>query len=502
MVFAVLHERADETRSSSIISLMASRKLNGWPAARRTTWIIAATVLVAAASGLLRAQTTETRGQSAKPNVVLIISDDHHWSDYSFLGHTVVQTPHLDRLARQSLLFPRGYVPTSLCSPSLATIITGLYPSQHGITGNDPAIPANLAQANPRRDPRYMRLQADVIARFDRVATLPRRLADAGYVSFQTGKWWGGHFQRGGFTAGMTHGDPNRGGRHGDAGLTIGRQGLQPIFDFIESSDGAPFFVWYAPFLPHTPHNPPEKYLSKYVEGRPPALAKYYAMVQWFDETCGQLLDYLDRQQLTDNTIVIYVSDNGWIQRTPDSPNLPPGWNRSFAPRSKQSPYEGGVRTPIMVRWPDRIMPATSNQLACSIDIVPTVLAAAGVALPADLPGENLLDVADGQTLARKYVFGEVFAHDMADLHRPDQSLIYSWAANRRWKLIQTHDGQMGRYANLHPQTKRSPELYDLLADPHETRDLAEQHPQVVREMVQAIELWRKQLALRNPVGR
>ena len=111
--------------------------------------------------------------------------------------------------------------------------------------------------------------------------------------------------------------DPGRGGRHGDAGLTIGRQGMQPITDFIDLAlqENQPFFLWYAPFLPHTPHNPPERLLKKYREdGRSRFVARYYAMCEWFDETCGQLLDYLDRKKLAEDTLIVFVTDNGWIQ--------------------------------------------------------------------------------------------------------------------------------------------------------------------------------------------
>ncbi len=98
-----------------------------------------------------------------------------------------------------------------------------------------------------------------MIARFDQAPTLPRLLADRGYISFQAGKWWGGNFRRGGFTAGMSHGDSARGGRHGDEGLQIGRTTMKPVIDFIDEAAAAhkPFFLWYAPMMPHSPHNPP-----------------------------------------------------------------------------------------------------------------------------------------------------------------------------------------------------------------------------------------------------
>ncbi|MCA9299269.1 MAG: sulfatase-like hydrolase/transferase, partial [Phycisphaerales bacterium] len=160
------------------------------------------------------------------PNVVLIIGDDQSWTDYGFMGHPHIETPAIDRLAREGRVFPQARVPSSLCSPSLASIITGRYPFEHLITGNEPPRP----DGRGRDTDDYRNDVATMIGFIDRSPTLPRLLGDAGYRSFQSGKWWLGSFERGGFTDGMTHGDPARGGRHGDEGLAIGREGLQPIF--------------------------------------------------------------------------------------------------------------------------------------------------------------------------------------------------------------------------------------------------------------------------------
>ena len=151
-------------------------------------------------------------------------------------------------------------------------MITGLYPQQHGITGND-------VDGNNNRSV----LDIPVRESFHRQPSFIRMLADHGYLAHQSGKWWEGSFQDGGFSHGMTHGDPKRGGRHGDTGLTIGREGMEPVTDFIDAAveQARPFFVWYAPFLPHTPHNPPKRLLDKYVRtGRAADVAKYYAMCE------------------------------------------------------------------------------------------------------------------------------------------------------------------------------------------------------------------------------
>jgi len=187
------------------------------------------------------------------PNIVLIISDDQAWTDYGFMGHEAIRTPRLDKLASESLVFTRGYVTAPLCCPSLASMVTGLSPHQHKITGNDPPRVGGKGGWPPER----LRLREHIIAHIDHLPTIPKLLGKKGYLSLQTGKWWLGHHRRGGFTHGMTHGDPKRGGRHGDAGLAIGRKTMKPITDFLEAAGDRPFFIWYAPFLPHSPHNPP-----------------------------------------------------------------------------------------------------------------------------------------------------------------------------------------------------------------------------------------------------
>jgi arylsulfatase A-like enzyme len=428
-------------------------------------------ILIAVAALPVAADTA--RADSRAPNVVLIIGDDQAWTDYSFMGHAQIRTPHLDRLAAEGLTFRRGYIPSSLCSPSLASILTGLYPHQHKVTSNDPPLPRGLAGRAANQDPTFLAQRTEMVGYFDQVPTIPRLLAGRDYLSFQTGKWWGGNFRHGGFTDGMSHGDPDRGGRHGDDGLTIGRETMQPVFGFIDAAtrDGKPFFLWYAPMLPHQPHNPPARLLDKY-RGKAPTLsiAKYWAMCEWFDETCGQLLDFLDAKKLAGDTMVIYLADNGWIQD--------PAADR-YAPRSKQSQYDGGLRTPIIVRWPGKIAPKSSDRLATSIDLAPTILAAAGLKPAPEMKGINL---ADGDAVGRREaVFGEIFTHNAVDMHRPASSLRYRWTVAGDWKLIvpapqNTPDAAM--------------ELYDLATDPFETRNLADQNPQEVVRLKALIDAW------------
>ncbi|MGB0767301.1 MAG: sulfatase family protein [Phycisphaeraceae bacterium] len=452
----------------------------------RTTYLAALLVCLTIALGAHAGE---------KPNVVLIISDDHSFTDYGFMGHDVIQTPHLDKLASQSALFRRGYVPTALCRPALMTLATGTYAHTNLVTGNDPTInETNAAYAKEKGKS----AKALIIDNIDRFETLPQALGDAGYLSHQSGKWWEGNYRRGGFTHGMTRGYPEKSGRHGDDGLLIGRRpadaprasegtdipaAMKPIDDFIglAKDQGKPFFLWYAPFLPHTPHNPPARLFDKYkAEGRPTTVARYYAMVEWFDETIGDLMQTLDEQGVADNTLVVYVTDNGWIQN-------PKG--NGYAPRSKRSPNEMGTRTPIMYRWPGKIAPQDREELATSIDIYPTILAAAGAEIPDDRPGLNLLPALKSkQAIDRDTIFGESFAHDIADLYNPEESLLYRWVIRGDTKLLLTYDGEPGRMK--YPPKDAAPQLYDLAKDPFEQHNLAEERPADVAELTALLNNW------------
>lgn len=400
--------------------------------------------------------TASAAPSESRPNVVLIVADDMGWTDFGFMGSETIRTPRLDRLASESILFERGYVPGSLCRCSLASIVTGLYPHQNRITANDPP------RGTDRRE--MLRFIAEA-------PTLPRLLAERGYVSLQTGKWWEGSYELGGFTEGMTHGDPARGGRHGDEGLRVGREGLGRVERFLKDHRGTPFFVWYAPMLPHQPHDPPARFLDRHRDsGVSIHVAKYRAMCEWFDETCGELLDLLEREGVAGETLVAFVVDNGWGQRE-DAPG--------FDDRSKRSPYDGGLRTPVLVRLPGRVPPRREAETpVMSLDLTTTILRACGARVPEELPGIDLLAAPVSVASARDAVFGEIFQHDAVDLERPAASLQWRWMIEGRWKAIFPH-------ASAAP-----PMLFDLTADPFEREDLAAREPERLLRMRRRTDAW------------
>lgn len=181
-------------------------------------------------------------------------------------------------------------------------------------------------------------------------------------------------------------------------------------------------------------------------------------------------MSFLKDKGLSDNTIVIYVADNGWIQN-PDAPK--------YAPRSKQSQYDGGLRTPIMVRWPGKVQPRIDGTLASSVDIAPTVLRAVGMMPPAEMTGLNLLD--DAALAARKSIMGEIFTHNSVDLEKPSASLRWRWIIDGGYKLI---------VPDTRNEATEKPELYLIGADPNEQTNLATAEAAVVESLTKKLDAW------------
>lgn len=433
-----------------------------------------------------------------KPNIIFIISDDQAFADYGFMGHEHIQTPNLDRLAQESATFTRGYATAPLCSPSLASMISGLYAFQHGITGNDPVVEYEGEKsygkfaANGEFPPNSYPVQRNkayqtLATNFYKHKLITQTLSENGYRSFQTGKWWVGSAEDAGFDKGMTHGDFRRGGRHGDEGLKIAREGLDPIYDFMAETDslGQPFFLWYAPFLPHTPHNPPKELEEKYLKVAPsPTIAKYWAMVEWFDQTTGELLNHLKEKGWEENTIIVYTCDNGWIQSV-DS--------KGYAPRSKRSPFEGGIRTPLMFKYPGVITPKMNQEeVVSNVDMVPTVLSL--LDLPkGELPG---IDVLNEEALAdRTTVFAEAYDHDIRNINVPTETILYKIAVEKDWKLLLPNNEIIKVDATTRKEKRagyyaKDIQLFNLTSDPNELKNVAAEHPEVVQRLTQKINAW------------
>lgn len=449
------------------------------------------------------------------PNIVLIIADDQAWTDFGFMGNERVHTPNLDLLATRSARFTNGYVPSSVCRPSLATLLTGLYPHQHGIHFNH-GPPGNAGYNRVESPNEYEKMRKREFTLIRQHKTLPAILRlQAKYRCFQTGKFWEGHWRNGGFTEGMTlfeapPRDQKFGGiRHlpsgeivahgnGDVGLQIGRVTMKPIYDFIDncSSKSVPWFVWYAPYLPHQPHDSPKRFYELAAK-RPNVDANelpYFASIAQFDATVGKIVDHVTSKKQLENTVFVFVSDNGW------RPSLTPQRNRpeEFSPtkRSKRAPFDDGLRTPILIRWDGVIVPATHEAPISSIDLTPTLLSIAGVGKEQrpEFPGIDLLPACRGQRELdrRRPVFGAIYPGDATSLNNPSADVAYRWIRRGDLKLIEPNlpsdgDKPWGSYV-------QATALFDLASDPFEEHDLAQlpQYQDEKARLLKALDRWWK----------
>ncbi len=381
----------------------------------------------------------------ATPNVVLIIGDDVGWTDFGFMGSEVVQTPHLDRLAREGVVFTHAFSPVSLCRPALRSLLTGFEPY---------AVEIRMEAAH--REKNALPTLEEVFE------TLPERLGERGYVSFQGGKFWEGTFEMGGFTHGMTRTVsrstafvPDMAMVSGSEGLALGRKTLQPLWDFLDAHSDGPFFVWYAPMLPHLPFDAPRRFRRLYADDPvPPFVRGYRANLTRFDATVGEILERLEELGLREHTLVLYVSDNGW-----DAALDARHTNREGS-KGKGSIYELGVRTPLVLSWPGVLAAGVrDDRLVSLVDVFATILDFAGAEPVPGASGRSLLPLLVGRgDFHRESVIGG----------RYDKRPRPWFLRTRTWRYIWFPDD-------------RPEELYEIEKDPFETRNVADDHPEQVR---------------------
>jgi uncharacterized sulfatase len=213
-------------------------------------------------------------------------------------------------------------------------------------------------------------------------------------------------------------------------------------------------------------------------------VARYFAMIEWFDETVGELLRFLDDKGKSRDTVVLYLADNGWVQL--------PGQHPLDETRAKMSPYDAGLRTPILVRWPGQIAPRRDTAVpVSSIDLAPTILRAAGIAVPREMPGIDLRNAP--RLRSRNAAYGATFVHTSLDIEKPEANLKYRWVVNDRWKLIQPFRPNLRlQLWERFPATGWSTEteLFDIVADPTEKTNLAGKYTERVRELERLLDAW------------
>lgn len=438
---------------------------------------------LALAAVALSASTPVAPDAAPRPNVIVILTDDQGYNDVGFNGSPDIPTPNLDSIARNGVKFTQGYVTYSVCSPSRAGLLTGRYQQRFGHERNPRWDPANPLAGLPRSE----RTLADV-------------LGQVGYHSGIIGKWHlGAHpdlqpLRRGfneffgivggghryfpeettlaKFSQARNEGDSYRVPiMRGDAPAQT-TQYLTDEFSaeavsFVERNKDRPFFLYLAYNAPHAPLQAPEKYLSRFSAIKDSRRRTYAAMVSAVDDGVGLLLAKLRELGLERNTLVFFLSDNGGPTADNASNNRP-------LRGAKGSPWEGGWRVPFAVQWPGHLPASrTFEQPVSSLDIfaTATALAAAPIDAARPLDGVNLMPFLTGQNQSAP--------HDVLFLRMHDRG------------AFAVHSGD---HKLVIPDGKSPAQLFDLSRDIGESKDIAAEHPDLMRTLEARRLQWNAQL--------
>ena len=443
---------------------------------------------------LLSCQSNSSKDQAvekARPNIILLIGDDQGYPYFGFMGADYIHTPNMDQLAEAGVLFTNGYVSDNHCRPSLQTLLTGMLPTDYHRKSAALFQASITGKALSRDSLKILRRTFDVKAEaMPHFSLLPKLLAEKGYVSFQGGKWWEFSYQNGGFTHGMTKGfsdedlqDTGWFLKHmGGEGMDLARVTNQPVYDFLEETTGKPFFIWYAPSLPHYPFDAPAKYYDLYKDTDMTESAKqYYANCSWFDDAWGELAAHLKEKGLYDNTLIVYVNDNGWEQDPEQEFSDDPMRSHNGGDKGKSSIYDLSFRSPIIFAWANEIEKGIrSSSLIHSADIPATILDYAGIEIPEAFYGKSYRSIIDNpQHELREHVMGNVITTRSKDPNNVMGDHVEGyWIRQQDW-FLRWHL----TYGEL--------ELFNLQNDPKNERDIADQHPTIVAELKGVLEAYR-----------
>ena len=439
--------------------------------------------------------TSPARADDARPNIVFVFADDWGWGDLGCHGHPYLKTPNIDRLAREGTDFHRFTVASGVCSPSRTAVMTGHFPARYNIDGHFAWVPSNAKRNMPDwLDPA--------------VVTLPKLLQSGGYATAHFGKW---HLSND-----MIPDSPSPGDYGYDTYGAFNCSGEQmPVHEdamhaikFIEQShrEKKPFFVNLWVHEPHTPFHTVPKYRWRFRNRELDETDEIYASVlSHADDRIGEVLDTLDRLELTDNTLVIFSSDNGPARSTRTELELmydtATGAGFGIAAAKgitagrkgyKAALFEGGINVPFIARWPGNIAVGKTDRdsMISAVDLLPTFCDIAGVKLPGDYQPDGISQLAPlkgkASTGREKPLFWK-----MAGRGKPNSKNSFHWVSfatvDRSWKLVTNKDQSYS-------------ELYDIVADPLEKTNLAESKPQVVQKLNDSIARWRKTLPAK-PTG-
>jgi len=426
------------------------------------------------------------------PNIVFVLADDLGWTDLGCFGSSFYRTPNIDRLAQQGMRFTSAYAACPVCSPTRASILTGKYPARLHLTDWIPGrTPPGVRMRLPDWTPHLPLSEV----------TIPEALKPAGYVSASIGKWHlgdeefypekqGFDFNFGGCHLGATPGYfypykiPNI--RAGKSGEYLTDRLTDEALAFIENSKSRPFFLYLAHYAVHTPiEAKPEmaaRYRPRVRPGQAHSHPEYAAMIESVDESVGRVLRKLEQLGIASDTIVVFTSDNGGVVgRRHITSNEP-------LREEKSTLYEGGIRVPLIVRWPGVVKPASVSDVpVSSVDHLPTLAEAAGGPGPSSVDGVSLMPLLKQQAgLERDAIYW----------HYPHYNFHQPLIPTRPCGAIRKGDCKLIEFYE-----DGFVELYNLREDIGERKNLARALPDQAAELRRDLDTWRKSVGAQMPIA-
>lgn len=425
---------------------------------------MAAALLLGA--GLSAIEAHAAAGDAARPNILFILCDDLGINDLRCYGRKDHHTPNLDRLAQQGMRFTSAYCAQPICSASRAALLTGKAPARLHLTTYLPGRPDTNSQMvlHPEIE-MQVPLSEKMVCNY---------LKEAGYATAAIGKWHVGGAKFGPLEHGFDMYHPGKANTRPSA--TEGGKGEYDLTaaaeKFIEERQGQPFFIYLAHNAPHIPYDAQPGRIKNNAQAFEPV---YAGVIETLDDTVGRLLAKLDALKLTDKTIVVFTSDNGGLH-VPEGPHPKITYNSPYR-AGKGFVYEGGLRIPLIVRWPGHV-PAgkVTDDPVVNTDWVPTLLDIANKPIPAGLDGASIAALLTGRGPAPARKLFWHFPHYTNQGSRPSGAM-----RDGNWMMVEYYDDEKA-------------ELYDLQADAGEARDLAASQPERVRQMRAALAAWRKEV--------
>ena len=425
------------------------------------------------------------------PNIVLIVADDLGWTDLSFMGSNYYQTPNIDRLAKRGITFYNAYASATNCSPSRASMLSGKYTPEHGI------FTVGESERGNKKTRKLIPIENKEEIGKD-FFLIPEMLKTLGYTNGHFGKWHlgkeGNYPEQNGFDVnfgGCENGGPGKGGytspynnpkiKDGPVGEYLTDRIGNEVVNFIDENQSKTFFAYVPFYSVHTPIEPKLEYEKKYrkIKGNQyHNRADFAGMIQSLDENVGKILDKIQELNLIEKTLIIFTSDNGGIRSISNQFPLRAG---------KGSYYEGGIKVPLIFSWGKKIAANTkSYERVSNIDFFPTIKNIVGYKKRIELEGVDLSPVFNDMKLPERSLF----------FHFPIYLEPYDvYKDNGTDPLFRTKPGSViikNDWKLHHYFENNSIELYNLIEDVSESKNLSEENKEKTNELYEELNKWRK----------